>query len=496
MEGDQIKIEAIRNALPYEYSDIKLTDDDFVDALYSLIYDRNIPVITIMGAGGTGKSFMYKVYSSCFGRVLCTATTGIAAFNLARDGIAAMTLHSALKIKPLPWFDEDDSGAFFDVFDKYDELFIDEVSMLNANMLDFILNKAKTENLGRVKEHKPIFRVVLFGDTLQLPPVVKDRVDNTWYLWEKEYGGKHMFYNSKCFAEYREHNKSRFFFLDEIHRQDRREFMNILNEVRFACPSDETMAKINSHVIDLESFMKGTGKSGMMYLATKNSTVKEINSKFEKMLIANKAEKRRYIAKEEGDPDWENYFTSLNKKIDLYVGQQVMCTANAVDKSYMNGTLGIVIGFTLCPTLFPEVDGNKLTPFQKEIKELNEGFILPIVENNERKFIVFRNKYEEYTIRRVEKDGTHTKPEVKGSVIQIACKPAYACTIHKSQGLTLNAVYLDTSDSPMDNSVYVALSRLKSLDGLGLKVPISKSDIKTNEDSLKLYIEFNAMVPD
>lgn len=52
MEGDQIKIEAIRNALPYEYRDIKLTDDDFVDALHSLIYDRNIPVITIMGAGG------------------------------------------------------------------------------------------------------------------------------------------------------------------------------------------------------------------------------------------------------------------------------------------------------------------------------------------------------------------------------------------------------------------------------------------------------------
>ena len=48
----------------------------------------------------------------------------------------------------------------------------------------------------------------------------------------------------------------------------------------------------------------------------------------------------------------------------------------------------------------------------------------------------------------------------------------------------------------MDNSVYVALSRLKSLDGLGLKVPIDKSDIKTNEDSIRLYKEFNALEPD
>ena len=496
MEGDPRKIEEIRQALPYEYSDIKLTDDDFVDALYSLIYDRNIPVITIMGAGGTGKSFMYKVYSSCFRRVLCTATTGIAAFNLARDGIPAMTLHSAIKIRPLPWFDGDDPSGFHDVFDKYDELFIDEVSMLNANMLDFILNKARNENDRRAKEHEPLFRVVLFGDTLQLPPVVKDRVDNTWYLWKKEYGGKHMFYNSKCFVEYREEDKCRFFFLDEIHRQDRREFMNILNEVTFACTSDETMAKINSHVIDLESFMAGRGKDGMMYLATKNSTVKEINSKFEKALIENKAEKRQYIAEEEGDPDWENYFTALNKKVDLYVGQQVMCTANALDKTYRNGTLGTVLGFTLCPTLFPDVDPKKLKPFQIELKALNEGFTLPVVENNEGTFIVYRTKFEEYTIKHVEKDGTHSKPEVKGSVIQIACKPAYACTIHKSQGLTLNAVYLDTSDSPMDNSVYVALSRLKSLDGLGLKVPIDKSDIKTNEDSIRLYKEFNALEPD
>lgn len=497
MEGDALKIEAIRNALPDKYKDIKLTDDDFVDALYSLLYDRDAPVITIMGAGGTGKSFMYKVYTSSFKRILCTATTGIAAFNLARDGIPAMTLHSALKIKPEPWYDEQSSAAFMDVFDKYDELFIDEVSMLNANMLDFILNKAKIENRDREeKRNKPIFRVVLFGDTLQLPPVVKDRVDNTWPLWEKKYGGKHMFYNSACFSEYKKQERSKFFFLDEIHRQDRKEFMKILEEVRFARPSAETLAKINSHVIDLENFMNGRGKNGFMYLASKNSTVKEINSRFEQPLIDEEAENYTYEAEEEGDPDWENYFTSLSKEVVLYVGQQVMCTANDVNKKYRNGTLGIIESFTLCGNLFPDKDESKLSEYERTLNRLNVGYILPVVRTNEGSFTVLRTKFDEYTIKHIYKDGSYTRPEIKGSIIQIACKPAYACTIHKSQGLTLDAVYLDTSDSPMDNAVYVALSRLKSLDGLGLKAPLKKSDIKTNKESLKLYVEFNATEPD
>ena len=494
MEGNPLKIKAIREALPERYADIRLTDDDFVDALYSLLFDTDAPVITIMGAGGTGKSFMYKVYCS-IRRVLCTATTGIAAFNLSQDGIPAMTLHSALKLKPHPWFDSRSASSINEMMDNYNELFIDEVSMLNANLLDFILTKIRGVNEGRKKSGKPIFRVVLFGDTLQLPPVVKEYERNIRVLWQKEYGGEHMFYNSKAFREYREQGASRFFFLDEIHRQDRKEFMNILNEIRFAVPSSDTLEKINSHVINIDDFTRNQGKDGFLYLATKNKTVKAVNDEFEKVFREQGMTPVVYEAEETGDPDWKHYFTNMEKKVELYVGQQVMCISNDVNKHYQNGTLGIIVGFM--PFMNPFPDETELSEFKKELVELNRGFVLPVIQTKIGTFQVMRSKFEEYTIKYYnDTDGTYSIPEVKGAITQISCKPAYACTIHKSQGLTLSAVYLDTTDSPMENGVYVALSRLKSLDGLGLKVPIEKTDIRTNEESIKLYREFNALVGD
>ena len=126
----------------------------------------------------------------------------------------------------------------------------------------------------------------------------------------------------------------------------------------------------------------------------------------------------------------------------------------------------------------------------------NSKEYLPVVKTKDgRIFTVARKTFTEYKIEKVVK-GHPYEPVIKGEVTQIGCRVAYASTVHKAQGLTLNAVYFDPTKKPMPNSVYVALSRLKSLDGLGLKRKLTADDIIITDESVELYKEFNAMEPD
>ena len=477
MKGNPKKIAAIRKSLPEEYRDIRLTDDDFVDALYALMFYKDMPVITIMGPGGTGKSFMYKLYASINDDVLCTATTGIAAFNISNSGIPTYTLHSALKIRALPWYD--DSSADMRIARRlahYSDLLIDEVSMLNANLLDYILLHVEEANAIREAEGKRAMRVVLFGDTLQLPPVIKDTDKNIRKLWADGYDQQYMFFNSWRFKELSSNDS--FFFLDEIFRQSDKEFRGMLNEIRFADVSDSTLSRLNEHVCSVDSFRAGLS-TGMLYLTTTNKAADRYNEEASAALRAQGAENHEYIADEYGYPDWARYFSNLRKSVELFVGQQVMCIANDPDGNYQNGTLGTIISFHY------SVD-----------EDSHEELYYPVVRSNDgREFLVGWHTFSEYRIPALRK-GEPVIPAMKGEITQIGCRPAFATTVHKAQGLTLDVIYFDPSRHPMPNCVYVALSRLRSLNGLGLKRKLRKDDVIISDESVELYRRFNAIEPD
>ena len=86
----------------------------------------------------------------------------------------------------------------------------------------------------------------------------------------------------------------------------------------------------------------------------------------------------------------------------------------------------------------------------------------------------------------LEKDGK-LKTVEEGSVTQLACKSAYAVTYHKAQGLTLDAVYMDVSGWMAPHSIYLGLSRLKSIDGLGLSRPLKASDIRIDKEAIRFF---------
>ena len=91
--------------IPKKYEWVDLSSEAFREALETVM-DRDVLTAAVTGPGGSGKSILYKMaYEMDPERTICAASTGIAAFNLAVDGVPAVTVHSALRLKPMPWHD-------------------------------------------------------------------------------------------------------------------------------------------------------------------------------------------------------------------------------------------------------------------------------------------------------------------------------------------------------------------------------------------------------
>ena len=156
----------------------------------------------------------------------------------------------------------------------------------------------------------------------------------------------------------------------------------------------------------------------------------------------------------------DSALASIPPEITLYEGERIMCTANTDD--YKNGTLGTIIGFT-----------------EKEQ--------LPIVRLSSGKETTIQFHDVNCYVPIIGSDGL-LDYQLIGTARQIAAIPAYACTIHKTQGLTLDAVYYKVNDKWIPPSgVYVALSRCKTLDGIGLSRPLKQSDIRYSKEAWNFY---------
>lgn len=442
-----------------EFSEIARLAIDYIN-----MTDRHV---FLTGKAGTGKTTLLKhIIRHTHKAVIVAAPTGIAAINAG-----GVTLHSLLQLPFGVYLPENRpfqatssavttprtlfQNARFNknkikLLQQVELLIIDEVSMLRADLLDCI---DQTLRVLRKKRHQPFggLQMLFIGDLMQLPPVIKDE-DATLL---KPYYPSGYFFEARALVE----SPPIQIELQKIYRQNDPTFINLLNTFRHNEQTSANIALLNERYA---SNTKGPAYDGYIHLTTHNYKADSIN---EQRLIQLKTRQISYTAKIEGEFPENLYPTAYT--LDFKEGAQVMFIKNApqgdpdLEGKYFNGKIG------------------KLTKVSSDELQvtLDDGIIVNVAKHK------WENK--RYTLN------THTN-EVEevylGSFEQYPIKLAWAVTIHKSQGLTFEKAILDLSGTFAPGQLYVALSRLTSLDGLVLSSRLPENPPDT-DDSLNAFLQ-------
>ncbi|MGP5793530.1 AAA family ATPase [Psychrobacter celer] len=431
--------------------------------------------VFLTGSAGSGKTYTLNQYIDYLRArrvpVAVTASTGIAATHMS-----GTTIHSWSGIGIKDELTERDlsnlSRKQF-LADRLKEtavLIIDEISMLHAKQLNLV-----NQVLKHVRKNDAAFggiQVVVAGDFFQLPPIGSKGESNR----EK------FAFMSEAWLDAKFH----ICYLSEQHRQVSEaangglDLDDILNQIRRQEVTFEAIAA-------LEATFDQNVDINRTRLYTHNLNVNKIN---DKELAALEGETMRFEATATGD---SKLVETLKKtvrtqdKLTLKVGAKVMFIKNNTELGVSNGTMGELVGFTAVKiddgkgnseALIEEVDADDDAETAKQTDTSDKQTAktkkpttqkMPVVRLNSGREVVAET--EEWIIE----DETG---EVLASYSQVPLCLAWAITIHKSQGMTLEAAEIDLSRTFELGQGYVALSRLKSLAGLQL--------LGMNEMSLQL----------
>ena len=392
--------------------------------------------VFLTGAAGSGKTFtlnqFIKLAKNSGKKVSVTATTGLAATHLGGN-----TIHAWSGIGIYDYL----SRKFFEKFPKTraeiikntDILVIDEISMLHDFRLDMVEEICRTIR----QNDKPFggIQVILCGDFFQLPPI--NRAGG-------RIGGFAIHSNAWKLAEFT------ICYLDENYRQKNDELSEILNALR----ADDLRRKYAQSLldrIDVEpNFESDDFLKNLTELHTTNIDVDKIN---EQKLVELEGEEFHFAQTTTGA---KNYVETLQKSVlapellRLKKGALVMAVKNAQNRQYVNGSIGEVIDF------------ERLTDYP--IVQFQNGKIITMVP-------------ETWEMRDGEKK--------RASIMQIPLRLAYAITVHKSQGMTLDAARIDLRKAFSEGMGYVALSRVRSLDRLYL-LGINRTALMVSEEAQKI----------
>lgn len=399
--------------------------------------------IFVTGNAGTGKSFILNKLKEKYKKKLeLTSTTGIAAVNIkgvtihswAGVGICKKTLDKCVR-------DILDKQSLVNKIRKCKLLAIDEISMLKGETFTYI-----DQVLRRVRENDTPFggiQILLFGDFFQLPPV--------------EAGGNDK---SFCFetTAWQELNLVTVK-LEKIYRQSEVSFIKALNDIRESKIDEDDFKLLKSREIDYD-----TTESSMLHIFSRNDEANNYNKqKFDSIdskIYTYKANTGVY----RGGKYIENNFTDRElmiidvfqknckalTELSLKKGCRVMLIINLdFEKGLINGSCGEIIA----------LDDTSITV------EFDNGIIEEI---------------------KVHKFEYYYKDVLTASMTQFPLKLAYAITIHKSQGMTLENVVVDCNKIFEEGQTYVALSRVKKLNGLYLR-GFSLDKIKVNPKVVEFY---------
>lgn len=386
----------------------------------------------LTGPAGSGKTYVLNQFirlAKHEGKhVSVTATTGLAATHLGGTTIHAWSgigIHDSITKK----FADHLSKGRREIIEKTDVLIIDEISMLHDYRLDMV------DMICRQVRQKPDtpfggIQVVMSGDFFQLPPVNRS---------DSQYSGGFVVY-SNAWQEL----DPAILYLSEQHRQDDETLLDILNSLRGSDlrrrHAEQLLARVG---LDVDT-------DNLTELHTVNIDVDQINAS---RLAALEGDTVVYQATTTGSA---NYVESLGRSVlapevlELKLGALVMAVRNDQSKRYANGSIGQVVAF-------------------------EPGTDYPVVQfRNGREVTMLPETWEL-------RDGD----KKRASISQVPLRLAWAITVHKSQGMTLDAARIDLRKAFVEGMGYVALSRVKSLDSLYL-VGINRMALKVSEDASQI----------
>lgn len=407
------------------------------------LVEQNFPAIFLTGGAGTGKSTFIKWLCGEYrGEVLLGAPTAMAAIN-----VGGRTLHSLFQLPPA-WVVKDDiKPTKKREIKKAKLLIIDEISMVTANLLDGVsaylrLNRDTDKPFGGLT-------VVMVGDLFQLPPVIDEK---TRPLFDKAYGSP-KFYNARslkstdyCAIE-----------LTHTYRQTQQDFVQLLCNIREGIDLESSIEQLNQQCL-----ISQTPPQGAVWLSPRNAEVERKN----KAELA-KIESASYCFEGELQGAFKPDRLPSPLHLNLKVGAQVMFTQNDPKRRWYNGSVG-------------------------HVSALSDNEIVVILQFNSQKLTIERAEWPEYSYQ-----WNVVKKEIErievGRYIQFPLVLAWAITIHKSQGRTIDKVHLELGKGAFETGqTYVVLSRCPTLAGLSLSRELRSADVLVDTESVNFYQQLRA----
>ena len=392
--------------------------------------------VLIVGKAGTGKTtFLRDVVNRCKKNLAVVAPSGIAAIEAE-----GQTIHSFFGFHTAAFAPGSKDGSLRRLsqgqrewINHLETLIIDEISMVRADLLDHIDSRLRA--IRHIQRAFGGVQIVMIGDVKQLPPVI-DKRDGEILDDFYEHG---YFFDSQAFKA----SDVLFIEFKKVYRQGDESFVSLLNRVRDNIVTDEDLAVINKRYTDSpdESFV---------HLVTHRWQADKINlSRMEAL----PGRAYTFFGSSEGFFYKKDY--PAPEELTLKKGAKVMFVKNNEPSGFVNGTFGIV---------------SSVSPSQIKVRTIKENILV----NVER--VRWNYEISEYNTVTNEVETT-----VVGWYEQYPLIPAWAITVHKSQGQTFDNVILDLRKCFAEGQAYVALSRCRSLEGIQLSSHVSRKAIRIDK---------------